>query len=119
MMPYRPPLVFVDGGVKCPSCHRKRPMADLVGKYDSATDNFNVKGIACESCGFKTPENLVGLVHWGAWIPDRVRVISELTKPICPFCGSMTVEVNDGHDERTFTYHRCPHSPLVYRMVVG
>ena len=115
---------FVNGEIRCPSCHRKRPMEDLVGEYDAADDRFTVKGIRCSAlgCVFHYPDSMVGLVSWGSQIPKPVQVPSYIDNPKCPFCGTVVVKVPDGPFRSPLTknveYVRCLHSPLLYRMAV-
>jgi len=113
---------FVNGEIRCPACHRKRPMSDLVGLYDGSDDKFTVKGIRCSYCDYRYPHSLLGLVGWGSQMPSPVHIPTVLTEPKCPFCGKVAIRVPDtpfrSTYSREFEYVRCPDSPLLYRMVV-
>lgn len=112
---------FVNGKVRCPGCHRERPMEDLLGTYDPATDSFVVLGMRCShrDCNFKHPESIAGLIQWGIQIPKIPSIPITLEKPACPFCGRIVVKVPDGPNrEREFEWVRCPDSPLLYKMKV-
>ena len=106
------PSLFVHGELRRPRCHRKRPMEELTGIYDSASDCFTVKGIRCEACGKATG---VGPTRWGSWFPTPASIPTEVKEPICPFCRKVLIPA-PGRDAM---YMKCTDSPLVYRLVVG
>jgi len=113
---------FINGEIRCPTCKRKRPTSDLMGIWQSGSDSFIVKGIACSACRYVFPKLQVGLLPWGSRFPTPVHVPEILTEPACPFCGEVVVRVPDGpvgsHHSRAFKYVKCPASPLLYRLVV-
>ena len=123
-MTLSPFIPFINGIVKCPVCRRVRPMTDLMGEYDAASDHFTVKGFHCTTvgCKFHHPDSLVGLIRWGSQAPVPPKIPRVLDKPECPYCGKVTIPVPDGNGPRAGTreveYVRCPDSPLVYRLVV-
>ena len=115
---------FVNGRVRCPACHRDRPISDLMGEYDPGSDFFTIRGIRCSAtgCRYHYPESLAGLVRWGSQFPKPGKIPQELKDPVCPFCNKVVIEIPDGpfgvKENRRFHYVRCPASPLVFRMEV-
>ena len=106
------PQLLDNGEPRCPKCRRKRPMEDLIGDYDAASEFFVVRGIRCSACQRTTGE---GKFQWGSQFPTRNGIPKEIHEPICPFCKRVVIPV-PGRDAE---YVKCPGSSLIYRLVIS